>query len=482
MPRSRFLRVTGSALVALAALAALAVAAVEVLDVPPRELARYAERRAEGHNPWIVRAGGWIARTLRELDRGDIAPIALTGLTRGARSAAPTAPGTGAGAGIVPVATAAALEEAIAQANPGEVITLAPGVYRFAGRPHVEVARPGQAGARITVRAEVPGTALLEFDMAEGFRVSAPYWSFENLHIRGACREQSACEHAFHVAGKGAGFAARNNTVVDFNAHFKINGENRDFPDGGAITGNTLVNRSVRETDSPVTPIDLVAASGWKISGNVIADFIKGQGDRISFGAFAKGGAADTIFESNVVICEHGLRGLPGQRVGLSVGGGGTEKQYCRNNSDDDCAVEHFRGAIRANLIQSCSDDGIYVNRGEGVAIAHNTLLDTGGIAVRYSRSDATVEGNLIDGLLRARDGARIRAIDNVGTRATQLYAGWHPVRALFRDLHAGSLAWSGDPPRRDGASDPANDLCGAPRPARPAHGAIEDFAACLVN
>jgi hypothetical protein len=479
MSRSRAL---WALLGAVAAIAIAPVAFVEILDVPPRELARYVEKRASGHNPLIERTGSWIANELRRPDRGVVAPVApdtLSALPVGAHDAGPREPAReqAAGGAVVPVLTAAALEEAIARADPGQVITLAPGVYRFGGRANVDVGRPGRDGAPITVRADVPGTALVEFDMTEGFRVSAPYWTFENLHIRGVCAAQSACEHAFHVVGKAARFVARNNTVVDFNAHFKINGESRDFPDGGVIEGNTLVNRSVRETDSPVTPVDLVAASGWKITGNLIADFVKGQGDRTSFGAFAKGGGADTLIERNVVICEHALRGQPGQRVGLSIGGGGSGNQYCR---DGDCRVEHFRGAIRANLIQSCSDDGIYVNRGEGVSIAHNTLLDTGGISVRFSRSEALVEGNLIDGLLRARDGARIRSSDNFGTRATQLYFGAHPVRALFRNLEAGSLEWKTVPPRRASGGDTGNDLCDVRRPAPPAYGAIEGVAACV--
>jgi hypothetical protein len=32
-------------------LAVLPIALVELLDVPPRELARYVEKRASGHNP-----------------------------------------------------------------------------------------------------------------------------------------------------------------------------------------------------------------------------------------------------------------------------------------------------------------------------------------------------------------------------------------------------------------------------------------------
>jgi hypothetical protein len=118
----------------------------------------------------------------------------------------------------------------------------------------------------------------------------------------------------------------------------------------------------------------------------------------------------------------------------------------------------------------------IYVNRGGASRSCTTRCIDTGGISVRSARSDAAIEGKLIDGLLRARDGARIRANDNFGTRATQLYAGTHPVRALFRDLRSGRLNWNGAPPRRM-APATGNDLCDSRRPARAGYGAIEDLA-----
>jgi hypothetical protein len=96
------------------------------------------------------------------------------------------------------------------------------------------------------------------------------------------------------------------------------------MPDNGVIESNTLGNTSIRRTGNPVTLIDLVAASHWAIRGNVISDFINGQGNQISYGAFAKGGGSANRFERNVVLCENILKGTSGQRVGLSLGGGGT--------------------------------------------------------------------------------------------------------------------------------------------------------------
>ena len=464
-------------LLALPALAALAGAVGGVLylqdqGVTPRALAPYVEKRTSGHNPAIVAGGQWLGATLRRLDRGGQAPYALPALAIGAQPVPAPAPAAGK---VTLVASVEAARRAFAAAIPGERITFAPGVYRIGASLHA--ARPGAAGMPVVVRAEQPATVTIEFATREGFVVAAPHWTFENLAIRGACAQAASCEHAFHVVGRGAHFVARNNTITDFNAHFKINGDGNGFPDDGLIEGNTLTNSAPRSTYSPVTPIDLVAASGWTIRGNLITDFIKAHGDRISYGAFAKGAAANTVFERNVVLCEQKLQGQPGQRIGLSFGGGATGKQYCR---DRKCITEHDGGVMRANLVAACSDAGIYVNSGAGTRLADNTLLDTAGVQVRYPESSVQLDGNLIDGAVTSRDGGVVREGDNRSGSVAALYAGLHPQRALFAAPGVLDLRWSGTAPRRS-AGQRLPDLCGAARPASMAYGAFEDFAACLA-
>ena len=450
--------------------------AVETLEVPPRTLAIYVERRASGHNPVVVAIGSRLAGFLLWLDRADTHWPRRLELRLGALAgpASTSAPGA-ARINIVLVATVADATQAIEQAQPGDAITFAPGTYRFTGLG-IAVNRSGTSVAPITVRADRPETVTLEFDMTEGFVVSAPYWTFENLGIRGICAQHSNCEHAFHVVANARHFVARNNSISDFNAHFKINGSEAKFPDDGLIEGNVLSNSSVRETESSVTPIDLVGASRWTVRGNQISDFVKTGADRISYGAFAKGGGAGNRFEQNFVTCEHLLRGAPGQRVGISLGGGGTGKEYCR---DARCITEQDGSTVQSNLIMSCSDDGIYINRSATSQVRHNTLIDTGGISVRFAESSADVEGNLVDGAIRGRDGAALRAVDNDQTSMTRLYLGSHPVRGLYRDLAGLDLSWAASPPRRQRADTAPPDLCGSQRPPTPTYGAFEDFLTC---
>lgn len=455
-------------LLLLLVLASAAAFVLERASVAPRQLGPYIERRASGHS--FDQLGVWVSDQLLALDRGQ-GTASLPRLRIGAQPDA--AQRNSAAGNLVLVDSAEAAFKAIAQARSGDVITFAPGTYRMAGRRYV----PTSSAGGVTVRADHPNTVFLEFGMSEGFLLSSPDWTFENLHIRGACSSHSTCEHAFHVVGKAANFVARNNTILDFNAHFKINGHAGAFPDNGLIEGNTISNTGARRTVFPVTPIDLVAANGWVVRSNLISDFVKAQGDRISYGAFFKGGGKHNRFERNMVVCESQLRGLPGQRVGLSLGGGGTGAAFCR---DKRCLTEQDGGVIAANLIASCSDEGIYLNRAATSVLTHNTLIDTAGIALRFPETSADVRGNIIDGRIWTRDGALLRADDNRDTSVTRLFLGSHPQRALFQGAERLDLRWDGDAPRRTRAAGADTDLCGAQRPLKPSYGAFEDFAACL--
>jgi hypothetical protein len=468
---SRTLRY-GAVLLVLAGAAAVGGALVlQSLGVAPRALAPYVERRTSGHNPFIVGTGQWLARTLTALDRGPPQPFATGRLRIGAQAAGAPAPG---GARTVLANNPVQVRAAIAGAAPGDRIVLLPGTYRFEGRLAID--RPGAATQRITLGAMQPGTVKLEFAMVEGFTVSAPYWTFENLAIRGACERHDDCEHAFHVVGAAQHFIARNNVITDFNAHFKINGSDGRFPDHGLIENNTLSNAAVRGTANPVVPIDLVAASGWTIRRNLISDFIKGGGDGISYGGFAKGAGSSNTFAQNIVWCEQRLYGAPGQRVGLSLGGGATGAPYCR---DGRCIVEQEGSVIQSNLIASCSDDGIYLNSAARTTVVHNSLLDTGGISVRFAGSSADIEGNLVDGAIRSRNDGVVRARGNRDTPIALLYLGYHPVRRLFSDL--ATLGFDAAAARRTAVPGLGEDLCAEPRPANPRLGAFEDFSACMA-
>jgi len=313
------------------------------------------------------------------------------------------------------VSNSAELLSKIRRAEPGDIINLLPGHYRFKGRS-IPVQRPGSNQKPIYVRSSRLGDAILEMKTLEGFHVTAPFWVFENLEIHGKCARDTQCEHAFHVTGKGQSFTLRNSRLHDFNAAIKVNGIAGKgiayFPDMGLLEYNLFSNTHPRVTENPVTLLNINSVNGWVVRGNFIADFSKNGSDHVSYGAFMKGGGRNGIFEQNLVMCEHRLAPDRGIRIGLSFGGGGTGAQYCRNN---DCSFEHSNGVMRNNIILNCSRDvGIYINKGANSQIYNNLLHNTLGIDVRFETSSATIVNNIISGRVKERDGGMARKDNNL--------------------------------------------------------------------
>ena len=301
------------------------------------------------------------------------------------------------------------LMHALDTALPGTTILLRPGSYPISGRS-IMIERSGNATHPIVLRASVLGDVRLEFNLVEGFQVRAAHWTFENLIIEGTCGEAWQCEHAFHIVGGARGIVLRNNWITNFNSAVKVNGARGAFPDGDLIERNFIVNDGPRDTSSPVTPLDIVAVSDWRVRKNVIADFAKAHGNRISYGAFYKGGGAGNIFEQNLIRCEWGHHG--GIRVGISFGGGGTNEKACR---DGHCEAEQNGGILRNNIIMNCPNDvGVYLNKSAETLIHNNLIANTRGIDVRFAESDALIVNNVIDGRIFARDGGSYAADHNV--------------------------------------------------------------------
>lgn len=286
-------------------------------------------------------------------------------------------------------------------AQPGDTFELQEGRYPM-GRS-IRLNQGGTAQRPITVRAPRLGQVIIESTAAEGFVVQSPYWVFEHLVIQGRCPVHSNCEHAFHVVGAAKGTVIRNNRLEDFNAHIKVNGLRPHWPDAGLIQFNTLLNTTPRLTAHPVTPIDIVAANDWQVLDNHIHDFVKADGNGISYGVFMKGAGKNGLIARNLVVCTSSHISQPGLRVGISLGGGGTDESSCR---DERCITEHSNGTISDNVIAHCNDFGIYINKSNQTHIERNKLMNTYGIDIRYPTSSAILIDNQHDGMIRARDGA----------------------------------------------------------------------------
>jgi hypothetical protein len=376
------------------------------------------------------------------------------------------------------VTSSEALSAALAAAQPGDHILIAPGKYAINVRANLPASASGSPEKPIWVRASRLGDVVLEMTsddangyQLEGFLVSAPYWVFENLVLRGVCQSDWGCEHAFHVVGEAQNTVIRNNVLLNFNAHLKVN---RNFktgtnPDHGLVEANFLANEHVRDVRNPVTFMDIVATDGWVVRRNVITDFAKTGGDMVTYGAFMKGGGTGGVFENNFVQCTWRLRG--GVRIGLSFGGGGslpsneTVGEVCRGGK---CPFEHKGGIMRNNVIRNCPDDvGIYINRSPDTLVENNIIHDTRGIDVRFKESSAWLANNVIDGRIFARDFAVVDEASNLKSgfgavflskRSPSVYA--NPYQGDYRFKDQGSAEEKG----ARLLSVPSRDMCGRNR------------------
>lgn len=319
------------------------------------------------------------------------------------------------------VASSMELTMAMAQAQPGDTITLQPGEHALGGL--FKTGHAGSMTAPIFVRAEIPGTVQLK--MSAYFYVSHPFWIFENLHLIGNCQygpDLGPCEHAFHVVGEAAMTVIRNNHLQNFLAHIKINGLKGKFPDSGLIQFNTFSNDSNFGVSGALAPVDLVGASRWIISDNLVHHFVKAWSPHASYGIFMKGGGSMGRIERNFLVCTgDGNISHHGSRVGLSIGGGLTQPEFC---PDKQCLYEHADGVVANNIVMHCNDFGIDNNRGIRSIIAHNTLINTYGIDGRNVPSSVMAYGNHLSGHMLAKRGGELRPEGNDDSLDVVDYAG----------------------------------------------------------
>ena len=143
-----------------------------------------------------------------------------------------------------------------------------------------------------------------------------------------------------------------------------------------------------------------------------------------------KANGQNGVFENNAVICHMNVDDAGGIRLGLSFGGGGTGKKYCRKQ---DCETEHTGGTIRNNVIMNCPKDvGIYLNRSKGTQIINNGIYNTTGVDVRFQSSSAYLANNIISGRIRERNGGQSKAENNLILNDTMF--GGSDIRKLFAD------------------------------------------------
>ncbi len=293
------------------------------------------------------------------------------------------------------VSSSKALIDALKQAQPGDTIVVADGEYDLKGKRFNTSSDVADQYSPIILKAENPGEVILNMSSVEGIFLHQPYWTITGFRFKCAV---SNCDHAIHIVSNAQNTTISHNEFVDFNAALKINSSGGQYPDNGTISNNYFYFTHPVKTNLSVTPINIDQANQWVIRKNIIRDFIKTGGNKVSYGAFMKGGANNGIFENNLVVCNTSKTRYSGAQVGLSIGGGGM------NDRRDNASYEAVNTIIRNNIISHCNDVGIYINKGENSLVNNNTIYNTSGIDIRFPESSAIIINNIFSGQLRERD------------------------------------------------------------------------------
>ncbi|MGF1723873.1 hypothetical protein [Photobacterium nomapromontoriensis] len=325
------------------------------------------------------------------------------------------------------------LIHAIKNAQSGDEIIIKDGYYLLDGKRFIISDAKTSSLQPIVIRAENIGGVNIYLDAVEGFLIDQPNWRIEGINFIGQCDHHSRCEHALHIVGYANNTVIRNNTFYDFNAAIKINKLKMKYPDNGIIENNIFGMNAPRDTNHSVTPINLDHGSNWKIRKNIIHDFIKLGGNKVSYGAFMKGGTHGGIMEQNLIICNTNRERYPGSQVGLSFGGGGIDKNQRRGRSD----FEVKNSVIRNNIILHCNDVGIYSQRSSNITINNNIIYNTLGVDVRFKNSTANIFNNIINGRIKDRDNAKSIKYNNYVSNES-LFSTELPLYEIFEKPNIG--------------------------------------------
>lgn len=389
----------------------------------------------------------------------------------------------------VPVATPEELLSAIEGAAPGDVITLAPGDYPL--NQLIRVTADGAAEAPIFVRAEALGQVTLSLSHLENFKLYGKRWVFENLRVVGACADAQGCEHAFHIVGDADDVLLRNNEVVDFASHVKLNGEPlsggavNSFPDRARFIGNYWHNTRYIYNDAPHNILNLDGGRGHVVRANIFADYSAPPTlPKSASAVYPKASARGVLIEQNLILCEHErLDGETARGVQL---GDGAPASICDGDDDadglGDCEArgQSQEALVRNNIILNCNNGGsaagLMVGSDRGSQVLHNTVLNSSpraaGFYIGHPDHDTLWRGNLLEGGVSASYAVRaLREEDDLALTPEE-------AAALFVAPAEGDLSLAGGGEelleRRPTDPDAPHDFCGQPRGARADLGAIE--------
>lgn len=301
----------------------------------------------------------------------------------------------------VTVRTVSALERAVSEARPGDVIRVADGDYPLTTMLEVSterVAIVGESGNpdKVVLR----GRGMTGDSVGVGIAAAAPDIVIADITLR------DFGFHAVQVRGErgAARFALHNARLRDAGQQLLKGSVSAD--PSQADEGLVSCSEFAYTTSAPSTytnGVDVLRGDRWVVRDNRFTNIRGPEGERFGAGPSVLfwAGCRDTVVERNVVI--NSFRGIA---LGLMPSDGSAIRLGR--------ARDHVGGVIRDNVVVNMhpwADEAIEANDAEGVRIERNTVIVEGqvpwSIGVRFPGASATVIGNMTTRQVLLRDGGR---------------------------------------------------------------------------
>jgi hypothetical protein len=323
---------------------------------------------------------------------------------------------------VLHVSTEAQLQTAMSQLRSYTTIVLAPGTYRltrtlYINGSFVDVGVRGATNNPADVVLVGPG-------MTNGSYGSVPHGIWSGGNVQGVTiANMTIRDFYFHpIIFNGGTQAPLVHNVRLLNAGEQFIKSNPDGRGGGVNNGvvqYTSFDYTNGARDNYPKGVDVHTGANWVIRHNLFRNLRSPNGQLIGPAVLIWNGSRNATVESNTFInCQ--------REIMLGV--------YDKRTPN-----EHAGGVIRNNMIYRASsmagDVGIAVFDSPDTQVLHNTIIMSGtynnAIEYRYPGTmNVYIANNLVDGLIRQRDGAHAVIQNNV----TNAHAG------LFVDAAAGNL------------------------------------------
>ena len=320
------------------------------------------------------------------------------------------------------VSTETQLQTAVSAAPPGTTIVIASGTYNLTSTLYLDVddlTLRGATNNRNDVILVGKGMTNGNYGGVRfGVWTNAQRITIANLTIR------DVYEHHIILNPGAESPRIYNVRLVDAGSQFiKANPDNGGGIDNGRIE-YSVFEHSTTAPDSNTNAVDVLAGSGWVVSNNLFRNFRAPHGQLAGPTVVFRGGSRDALVESNTFVnCQREIA------LGLEEA------------SPDD----NTGGIVRNNFIYRTAsmsgDSAISVGDSPNTQVLHNTVLVNGthSTPIEYRFPDTTgvvIRNNLLDGSIRARDGASGTVAANFTSAAASMF-----VNPSAGDLHLRSTA-----------------------------------------